>query len=219
VILAGADVLEAQIDMPPRRRWVIEAKLATDTAPSGRVTFEAGDFSLSGTIARARVHLGTCSVWVVGGAGGLSASVSMAYRDAQLRHPLEAIRSAAGETLDTSIASSLLTLPLASWDIAARAGVALDALADEAGRQAGEPVNWRMLASGALWMGVDAWPAASLPDHSQVIDEIPDLGVIVIGCAEPSVLPGVDLASVGRVRHVTHRIDRERVRTEVALWS
>jgi len=217
--LAGADVLTARIDLPPRRRWCVEARISTATAPTGAAVLETGGLQLTGTIVRSVSFLGTSDVWLVGGAGGIDRSAALAYQSAQLRHPLEALARAGGESLDASISSALLALPLTSWDVAGRIGAALEALADEAARQQGAKVGWRILASGKLWMGSETWPAETLPDHAQIVDRLPGLQVAIIGCEAPTLLPGVDLDGFGKVGHVTHRIGPDGVRTEAALWS
>ena len=217
VTCAGHDAISARIELPLRGRWIAELRLATSTAPTGAVTITCTEgLELHGTVQRSAVHLDACDVWIVGGAGGLAARVTSAYRSAQLRDPLAAVLDAAGESLDSTSNSDVLGLPLSRWDCAGTALACLDALADEAGRQLGEAVNWRFLASGALWIGRESWPAGTLPEHAQVLDRDTALDRYLVGAETVTILPGTDLTGVGKVRCSVHRLDAGRVRSE--LW-
>lgn len=216
-LLAGADVLQARIEMALRGRWTVAARIAAASAPSGRATFECADgLTLSGTIARAQAFAEACDVWLVGGAGGLHQHVTGAWQFAQLRDPLEALARATGETLSSTIGGEVLGLALERWSMAGTASAALDALAAEAAQQLREVVRWRVLDDGTLWLGRESWPSAFLPAHAQLLDVEGSQGAVyLVGSETPTVQPGQDIDGIGRVVAVRHRIDPDEVRSRL----
>src|SRR5262249_51065188 len=100
VTCGGADVIRGRIVMPSTGTWVADLAVASAKPLRGVVTIAAaGGLTLKGAVVpdRTGVHLDSCHLRVVGGAGGLSKEVSGSYQRAQLRDPLNAVMSASGE--------------------------------------------------------------------------------------------------------------------------
>jgi hypothetical protein len=217
VTCAGADVLHGRVHLPGRRAWFASLVLDTATPPSGSVTIAAdGGFSLKGTIVPdSGVFLEASHVSVVGGAGGLSKIISpAAYERAQLRDPLNAIMNDSGESLSSTVAASITGLQLDKWTlVASTAAQALDELCGIASTLGGQPVTWRVLDDGTVWLGVESWPASKLSSNDDVLEFFPSEGRYVIGAATPSILPGVNLDGVGKVGAVDHYLRPDMVRS------
>src|SRR5688572_11126836 len=160
ITCAGADVLRGHLRLGLRGAWTAELVLDTARAPRGRVTLAAaGGLSLVGTVTVAGVELDAAHVRLVGGAGGLTASVSGAFRSAQLRDPLDAALAAGGETLSAATAPDVLAVPLARWSMTrGRVDRALDELAAAASAALGRAIGWRVLSDGTVWLGSESWP-------------------------------------------------------------
>lgn len=208
----GYDVIDGSIRMPSLGAWFAPLRLDTATAPSGSVKIVAdGGFTLTGFVAVAGIHHDIAYVNIVGGAGGLGKIMTpRAYQNAQLRDPLQAIMSMSGESLSSTVASSVLAVQLPAWTIVAEtAAHALDALCGAAGTG----TTWRVLEDGTIWMGVDTYPSKDLPAGSDLLDAFPNEGRYTIGCDAPWLLPGVTIAEVGKVAAVDHWIAAHELRT------
>lgn len=217
ITCGGADVERGRIHFPRRGAWYARLKLDTATLPSGRVTIAAaGGLAIAGTIVQpSGVFLDSAHVSIVGGAGGLSAIIAPAsYENALIRDPLAAIVQASGETISTTISATITTVLLPAWThVAERATEALDHLTYSAGQALGKPLVWRVLGDGTIWLGEETWPAAALPAGADIVDQEPGDGRCELGVQTPALLPGVDLAGVGKVAAVDHWIEPHEVRT------
>lgn len=214
VQLAGADVLGAQIHMPRRGWWWAQAKLDTQTAPTGKVTIEAlGGFTLSGFVVpkQSGVFNDSAYVQVVGGAGGLDSLVRPgAFQNALVRDVMSSILGSVGERSSSTIDAGTLAMLLSQWLLAAQtAATALDNLSYAAGAE-----TWRVLADGSVWMGNESWPSEALPSTSDVLFQYPDDGRYLIGCQTPALMPGVMLEDVGaNIGAVDHYITADSIRS------
>lgn len=219
ITLDGADVLKGRLSLGLHGSGWADLTVAADTPPSGTVRLVVdGGLEWVGTVRSAGTYLLTTEVRLVGGAGGLGRPVTGAFQGAELRDVLAEIMRASGETQSSSIAAEVLEVPLERWTLGqCTAARALDELAEAAALHLGAAIGWRVLADGTVWMGAESWPAQEMPDDSVLSAYHPDEGRAVIGCAAPSLLPGVELAGVGRVAGVDHYIDAEQLRTEV--WT
>jgi hypothetical protein len=215
VTCASADVLHGEIHLELRDAWLARFVLDTPTTPSGACLIKAeGGLLLNGFIVEGGVQLDAAHVFVVGGNGGLAKLVKGAYKDGKLRDPLNAIAKASGETLSSTIADDVLNLSLPAWSLGQqRAGAALDELAAFASVASGSAIGWRILSDGTIWIGAESWPGATLPDDAEVVDYFPAERRTVIAPATPALLPGVNLADVGKVVAVDHWIEPSEVRT------
>lgn len=218
VTVAGSDVLEGRIHMPIRGAWWAEFKLDASTAPTGAATITAalGGITLSGTVIRAGVFLGEVHIKLVGGANGLATIVGpLSYQSGQLGDPLAAIISKAGETLSSTTTSSIKSVSLPAWTMTAtHAGQALDELCSAASQILGQSVSWRILPDGTVFVGVEAFPSATLPTGVDILDQFPAGGRVVLSVPTPTLVPGVNLTDVGaNVLGVDHWIQPDQVRT------
>lgn len=214
---AGADVLRGRIHMPLRGVWWADLVLDTAQLPAGQVTFNAaGGISLTGTIVNGGIRLDSAHIRIYGGGGGSATVLSgSAYQNAVVNDVLNAIVSAAGERASSTIAANISSAQLQFWTISIEtAAHALDNLAGVAGRAVGQQVNWRVLADGAIWMGVETYPSQSLPTTSDVLDVAPVGPRYEIGCETPTLLPGINLTDVGaNISGVDHWLSPDRIRT------
>jgi hypothetical protein len=216
---AGADVLTARVHMPERGPWWALLTVDTAAAPSGVVTLAAaGGMSLRGFVAVDGVAYDVAHVQLVGGAGGLGRQVGpAAWNNALLGDPLGAVLKTAGETLSSTVASSVTTVQLAGWSLPNQStSAAIDALCAAASLQLKQAITWRVLTDGTIWLGAETWPAQQLPAGSDILDVLPAEGRYIIGAESPSLLPGVALANVGNVLAVDHWITHSEIRSW--LW-
>lgn len=212
----GADVLRARIHVPERGTWWAPLALDTATAPSGSVTLAAaGGLSLKGFVAVAGVFCDVAELQLVGGAGGLGKLVSPAsYQNALLRDPLGAILKDAGESLSATTSANVLAVELRGWTVVAQdAAAAIDALCAAASKVLGNSITWRVLSDGTIWLGEESWPSQQLPRGADVLEVFPGEGRHVIGVETPALLPGVNVAGIGKVLAVDHWLTHDEVRT------
>lgn len=212
----GADVLSAHLTIPIRGPWTAEVVLDTATNVTGSVTLSAqGGLSLRGAVAWGQVNP-ALQQWegvIVGGAGGLSRTVSGAYQYAQLRDPLAALLQQAGET-QGDVAADVLAVSLQHFSMGQwTAAAALEQLAAQASKALGTAINWRPMSDGRIWIGAETWPTRSLATGEDVLDPAGADRRVTIGAQTPALLPGVALDGVGRVIAVDHWIDAYAVRT------
>ena len=206
--LNGLAVTDATITFPFDGAWTATLTLEGADAPTGRVAIEATGMSLQGTVMGGGSAFSRTTLKVVGGAGQLVRTIGPRWwRNAPLRLPLADACDAAGETLSTSIASSLLSVHLPAWTRAeGRAARELDALASLAG------AVWRVTDGGTIWVGSDTWPTLEI-DH-----RVTDVQVASrwreMALEDYSVRPGVTLDGL-KVGRVTYRVTGDRVRMEV----
>lgn len=219
ITCAGADVLKGRMFFPLRGAWYADLVLDTTTEPSGLVTIAAdGGLSVKGTVKRSGVFLDSAHVRIVGGAGGLTDIISpAAYENALLRDPLNAVLSAAGESLSSTVDASILNSLLDLWtNVAQRASEAIDRLCFVAGLALGQTIGWRVLSDGSIWVGSETWPSQKMPDNSDILMRYPEEKRVELSVQTPSLLPGVALEGVGNVSAVDHWLDPDETRTD--LW-
>jgi hypothetical protein len=203
ITCADVDVLRGRLHFPSRGTWFAELKLDTQTLPSGLVTIAApGGWTLKGTIVEpSALQLDSAHVRVAGGAGGLGTGIAAApafFSNAFVSDPLDAILGVAGETLSPTVDAGLTGVSLEKWTVTATSTpAALDQLCAAAGAALGKAITWRVLGDGTVWIGEDTWPAASLPDGSDVLDYFPLERRYLIGAETPTLLPGVTLSDIG----------------------
>lgn len=217
ITCAGADLLKGHVSLPQTGPWTAVLELDTTTVPSGQVTLAAdGGLSLKGFVLRAGADLqDRMHVRLVGGAGGLSKIVPpAAWQGATVRDPLNAIMSATGESLSSTIDASITGLVQQLWTVAAQSGAAcLNLICYAAGQVLGKAIGWRILGDGTVWIGAETWPAQAMPDGADILRQFPGAGRYEIGAQTPSLLPGVNLTGVGNVAAVEHWLSPSEVRT------
>jgi len=201
----------ATIVRPLSGVWQAELDVDSSAEITGAVTIVVADgaLSLEGTVVGGGTAAARARMRVVGGAGGLSKPLSAkAYDRCSLRVPIADVLAGAGEKLATSADQAVLATVLARWSrVQGPASQALEALVARA-----PEALWRVTASGAVWVGVNAWPTIQL-DHV-VTDDDPARKVMVIATDDPTLTAGVVLEG-RQVRHVVHRYEQGSVRSEV----
>lgn len=221
ITLDGHDVQKGRLSLGLHGAGWADLEISTDEVPvigTQMPLTVAGGLTWQGTVRYAGEYLQTTQVRLVGGAGGLGASVIGAYRGAVLGDVLAEIMRASGETQSGTIASSVLSVPLDRWTLGeSTATRALDELAEAASLRLETSIGWRVLADGTVWMGAESWATQALPDDHVISKRWPDEGRTLLGCASPSILPGVDLEGVGRVAGVDHNFTVDAMRSTV--WT
>lgn len=164
-----------------------------------------------GAIRRAEAWQGRARAVMVGGAGGLLREVPpREYVTAPTAAELVAdVVAAAGERVDASV--SLGTVGLPRWSRAMEpAAQALGAIARAFG------LGWRMLDTGAIWVGVETWPAASqaVAAGLYVQGDDGELGVLTVAPDDALVRPGTTVLG-RRIRRVVFDLGGAGLRAEL----
>lgn len=205
------EVYEATIVRPLVGVWHADLDVDSSITLSGSVTISIADGALQlvGTVTAGASVAERQRVRVVGGSAGLAKALKAhAYDKAQLRVPLYDVLTASGERLATSSDSDVLSTVLPRWT--RTAGPASHAMGQLLAKS--PSTIWRMTASGAVWIGRNAWPTVSL-DYVTIEDD-PARRVMVIASDDPTLTAGVTLDGK-RIEHVIHRYAPDSVRTEV----
>lgn len=199
----GAEILSMRITMPSVGVWVLTAEVSSDEAITGAVTIEQDidPQTFVGTVLRSGVdNVGVCRLEAVGGAGGLGQAVdARSYQGVTARAVLGDLLADAKEQLDSSSTRASLGTSLPYWTRAGgRASTALATLADALA------ARWRVLASGAVWVGLETWPKVPASYEATEIDRDFAAQNVLLAPEAFSLVPGVMLGDdrVGRVEHV-----------------
>ena len=215
-------VISATVSMPLTGVWT--ADLVIDQ-PDGS-GFDAGTvvtlavdngFSLTGSCVPLRTgsFLDAVHVRLVGGKGGMAKTVQArgyAQPGAYVRDVLNGIAADAGEKLSSTIDQAFMNTNLVAWTtMQCTASQALIAFLEFVAPTA----NWRFLADGTLWVGVETYPKSG--DTYDVLSSNPMDGTAELGAESPSILPGVALDGVGNVSRVEHVFDDGGVRSHVSI--
>lgn len=212
-----------RISLPLTGTWV--ADLAIDPATSGEnlpvvgdpltISLGEGGFTLQGAVRRVNNAFQTVFARVVGGGGGLYDELDpKSYQDATFGLVLSDILGQIGETLSTNVSADIQNIQLPFWTVLE--GPAFESLYNlvvEARNRTGTLVNWRVLPDGTIFLGVESWPAATMPSFD-LMSWQPDQLKTTIYATNPSLLPGQTWQS-GQVSNVSHVVEPERIRTEV----
>lgn len=203
ITIADRPVLSMRLTLPAMGRWTCSAELDADEAPEGHVEIVQGDVRLSGAVYRAGAVAGTLRAIVVGGTGGIGRDIpARSYQGVTARAVVEDLLAAAGERLDASAAREALSIALPYWTRAGgRASASLSRLVDYLG------ARWRVLPSGAVWVGRDTWPET--PDEYRALELDRDGASrwVLLAPDDIGLFPGVSFRGerVGRVEHVVTR--------------
>lgn len=213
-LLNSSSILSGCVVLPRQGVWHADLVLEAPSAPSGPVVLSLGAaLRLQGTVVRAGVFAGQVRARVVGGAARLGTELAPRwYAGAPRELPLRDLVEEAGERLastsDPAVLSEVLTPGWAR--LRGTAAAALARLLDGTG------ASWRMLPSGELWVGQEAWPAAQGMADLVVLEEDRSRGRLVLVSEAPTLLPGQMLRG-DRVSDVEVTIEPERLRVEAWL--
>ncbi len=176
-----------------------------------------GGLSLVGTVAEKRAgdFLDTIHVRVVGGKNGMWKTASAkGYMQpgALVKDVLDGFTKDSGESLSSATDSGFQNTNLTSWMVTTRpVSECLDVLLQYVAPDSG----WRILDDGKLWIGAEQWTSSS--DEYTLLVHSPTDAHYELGVDVPTIKPGIDLAGVGKVALVEHRITGEDIRTFV--WT
>ena len=212
----GKDVVSATLSVPRTGVWRLDAVL--DVLPPATIgaaltlTIGEGKAQATWTAQAFRLadNFGRLELRAVGGAGGLAHQLpGQSYREAPARAVLTDLLGAVGESLAPSSTAALLDTVLPRWSRQeGPASAQLAQLVAELG------ATWRMLPTGKVWVGVEAWPAAAT-FALDVMSKSPADGRTVLGAIEGHrLLPGTTFQGQ-RVAYVEHQILPDSLRTSV----
>lgn len=211
--IGSRPALAAVVRFPRRGAWTAALDLDATTPPSGLVSIACdGAAPLVGTVIRSALDGSVSRLLVVGGAGGLRASLgAMAFQSGTLGDVLSATLREAGETL-SSTSATLADRAMVRWH--RHEGPAANAVGSLAASSA---MTWRVLRDGTVWLGVDAFDDAADAERS-TLSRDPALGAWVWSCDAIDALPGArvrlsDDAADAYVRlgEVVYTLDDERL--------
>lgn len=194
-----------RLDLPLTGIWLADVKMDDQVAPEigTLVTATLRETAMPATVAAAELVDGIVHVRLIGGKGGLgNTSRPKHYHRPLLRHVINDLLRDAGEMLSTTSTQGVLSLSLEAWTTLKRStGATLAALCAVAG------ANWRVLADGTVWIGVESWPESTAQIRSLARDGA--AASSLIGTDGPEVWPGTTLNS-RRVDGVIHDLDANR---------
>ncbi len=155
----GFTVLKMRLRAPIRGAWWARLDATVEAPITGAVAISDGTNTWRGTVTRSGVVLGVCSALIVGGAGKLGLPVpAKSYVGVPARLVVQDLLAAAGEQADSvSLTRSPLRTVLEHWTRAgdpSTAGQELTSLLEHVG------ATWRVLPSGAVWMGAATFTTA-----------------------------------------------------------
>jgi hypothetical protein len=204
----GLPVLRSRVCMPRRGVWIAQIDASGEEAISGDAILRFDELDFHGTVLRGDVDNGRLELLVVGGAGGLGEELAPKYyADAPASIPINDVVRECGETLASTVSSSLLATMLARWTRSrARGGVALAALAGVLGAQ------WRVLQDGTLWLGLEDWPVVSL--DRELVEDDPAHARRVFAVDAFTLRPGTVLDG-RQLSYVMHELAPRSTRTTV----
>lgn len=219
--LSGAPLHRAVIQLPLQGAWVadVEHIEAPTVAVGDEVTLTLGSQSWVGTVYR--VDPGEGRRWdtrIVGGGGGLSTVLApRQYRSPPASLVVQDALVEAGEAVEAATLARLATSVQPAW--VRRAETAAQLLDEVAAILS---YRWRVLPSGAVWLGVDAGTLATF--DSDLIETGAASGVSVVAALEPTVSPGQtwrnpQTGAIITVGAVIHRVDEQSTRTEIYALS
>lgn len=183
--LNGSPVMSGTLFMPLVGPWVADVTVDADTNLSGSVSLLIKDQEFKGTVRRGGVQADSGSYRILGGAGGLNASTQpRSYRLTPLRIPLVDILTTAGESLASLADTAVTGAYLPAWVIMKSVcGQALASLVESQ-----TDANWRILADGTTWVGLETW-AANDQEFNLALDDKTN-GRRVLNLDSASLRPG-----------------------------
>jgi hypothetical protein len=201
----GLPVIGMTFTQPLTGLWVATLEIASEEEVDGELVIEQEGAATSyvGVVTRTGLTAGSCYVEAVGGVGLTGDVGARSYQGATARAVIAEILAETGDALDSASTRATMITDLPYWTRATGRGTsALWALADAL------VARWRVQPSGAVWFGVDAWPAA--PDYEFTELERDHIGQSVTIAPETIDLrPGLELANGDRVGRIIYNVGRD----------
>lgn len=210
VELNGVAVCSGRILFPLQGRWYAELTLqgTDEILVEGPVLLDVGGRVFRGFATSSKDRGNRVSVEVVGGAGGIGATVTPThYVEETVAGVLRAALAVGGERLSATSDASVTSLMLPMWT---RAGGKVSDAVKRVLAPSG--ASWRVLDDGSIWVGKETWPEQAL--DIAPTDERPTQSMFQIGVESATVLPGVTIAG-RRISSVTYNIDDTRIRADL----
>lgn len=222
VTINGVAVIQGNIIRPLTGVWtadlVIDRPDGAGFEPGARVTIASENgYELKGVVAPNRTgdFLDAVHVRVLGGAGGMAKVArprSYVQPAAYCSDVVNGLMKDAGETLSGTASQDFLRTNLTAWSVfATPVARALETLLD----MAGTGIGWRVLADGAVWIGSETWPTASV--DFDLLGESPEDASVLCGIESPSFEPGTTVEGIGRIARVENSIGEGKIRAR--LWT
>lgn len=209
--VAGLEVLRATIARPRRGPWVADLEVDGEPPSSGSVTISGGGVDLVGSVVRGGAPSSRGAVRIVGGGGRLGAVLPPRfYRGVPARVVLVDLCRDAGEELASTSDPGVLSTVFPRW-VRVR-GVA-SSLLDAALRTLPAGSIWRVLASGKVWVGREAWTAAPASEDRILTAHEAGDGRVTWAVEDLS-LAGGQTIDGRRIDHVVHRYAASEARVE-----
>ncbi len=212
--LNGAPVLDLTLTETLTGAWSGEVQADSATALTSPLTLLVDGETFVCTAQQADVEAGRYKAKIIGGGGGLGTVLDARYYvSPTIGTVLADICSEAGEALDPTTATTILTRSVPRWSrLKGEAQAAIRQVADFLG------VQWRITRTGLLWLGTDIWePLATAPKLIET-DFDPQARLRVVsydGSSErPVIKPGVTVDGV-RIVSTVLRLDGGKLRHEL----
>jgi hypothetical protein len=199
------DITAGTVTLPRTGVWLADLVVNAQDELPDLVVLDLGDVEMPSAVARAELVGGVTHVRLVGGSGGIGDTARPKhYHRPLVRHVLADLLRDAGERLATTATQSVLTTELEAWTtLALPTGSMLAALCQVVGNGA----NWRVLADGTVWMGVETWPDSGI--DARTIESDGANAATMVGTDIPGLWPGTMLGD-RRVDVVRHDLDADR---------
>lgn len=204
----GIDIIDAQIFEPSYGCWHADLELDTEADLSGAMSLNLEGVVFSAHILRGGIEGGRWLGRVIGGAGGLSATLdARSYISTAISFVLSDVLTEAGETSDPG-SVDYSGHEVATWTRThGKASHALAAAANEVG------ANWRISRSGGVLIAPDTFPPLDI--EYTLTDQRPDLdSVIIAPTAADLVSPAVTFDG-RRVSYVATSVEPRALRQTI----
>ena len=204
----GVPVVRGELVLPRIGVWHAELELEDDSVQAGAVELSWWDqqLTLHGVVRYGGAENGTSHVHVLGGAGGLTATVPpKAFRNVPRRTVVLALLALAGESLSPRADPTWLSTMLPFWTLMqSTVGRSLTLMVE---MQPG--ISWRVLANGKFWFGPEAWGRVDV-DYDE-ISRTPGAYQMEISTETPALMPGCTFQGQ-RISTVTYRVEEHDLR-------
>lgn len=199
------NVMGGTVLLPRTGIWVADLKVDQSDDLPDHVTLDLGKVEMPGTVVKAELISGVMETRLVGGGGGIGdLARPKHYHRPLVRHVVVDLLRDAGEQLSPTSTTAVMSKELEAWTtLKLPTGTMLTILCLIVGKGA----NWRVLADGTVWLGVETWPDSQVESRSIHGDGAN--AASVIGTDIPGLWPGT-LLDGRRVDHVTHDLNNDR---------